>query len=94
MDEQQVATLATTSVPVRKRDLVVVRVLNITSNTTIQFGGRILKEDGTQTDINDQKGLAPSGVTQEFTIPMVNGWLMSFQVNEQDATIAIAPVPF
>ncbi len=78
--------LSQSGVPTRRRDLIVIRVLNISSSATIQFGGRLLKEDGTQVDINEQKSLSTTSVVQEFTIQVVNGWLLSFQVNAQGAT--------
>lgn len=82
------AALTAGSVPIRTRDLIVVRVLNVTSTVTIQFGGRLLKNDGTQVDINEQKTLAVTGTVVEFTVQVVNGWLLSFQVNAQQATLS------
>lgn len=87
---EQVTRLAMSGVPVRTRDVIVLRILNTTANTTIQFGGRVLKQDGTQVDINQQLVLAPNVVVREISIPLLDGWLLSFQVNAQDAAFAYA----
>ncbi len=88
LTSEQVSTLAMSGVPVRTRDVVVLRILNTVSVTTIQFGGRVLKQDGTQIDINDQITLTGSSVVREISIPLLDGWLLSFQVNAQDAAFA------
>jgi len=88
MQDLPITALTQSGVPIRTRDVIVIRVFNSVSTGTIQFGGRVLDERGVQVDINEQHAIAVSGAAQEFTVNLLNGWLMSFQCNAQEATFA------
>ena len=79
--DQLTAVLAGAGVPIRRRDRLVVQFTNVKAASTVQFGGRILRRDGVVVDVNEQHPLIVSGGRQTFEINLVDGWLLSFQIN-------------
>jgi len=80
-------TLAANGAPVRTRDRLVIRVNNRGGSFTLTAGGRLLQEDGTQTDLQLSQNIAATTINNEFTFPLLDGWLLSFQANAQGTVI-------